>query len=376
LEEAKLNTPFVAQYLEYFSQLFIDYPFKNEKYGHAQFGWNGGMEHQTMSSIGPFVPGLLAHELAHQWFGDFITCANWNEIWLNEGFATYLAELVHEKYNPEDWQIWKSYMLSYITSLPDGSVYVNDITTVDRIFDSRLTYEKGAFVLHMLRGQIGDEAFFAGMKNYLKDTRAINGFATTAIYKENMEQAADTSLTEFFADWILGEGHPVYDIEWNYADKQIQLDVYQQPSTQNGPFFEMKLPLTITVNGKDSVYWITNTQPGQHFSIPSPTLPESVQFNKDCWVLCEVKDFHSSIANRQTSVIESYYNASDKMLTTHIPEVEEAHYSIHDLQGRLVKSGIWKKSNPVIQLDQFLPGMYILTLSTTQNKYNSRFICY
>jgi len=376
LEIAKLNTPFVADYLEFFSRKFIDYPFKNEKYGHAEFGWNGGMEHQTMSSIGPFVPELLSHELAHQWFGDYITCANWNEIWLNEGFATYMAELVHEEFNPADWQLWKSTMLNYITSLPDGSVYVNDISDVNRIFDSRLTYEKGAYVLHMLRGQMGDEAFFAGMKNYLNDSRAINGFATTAIYRENMERAADTTLTEFFKDWIWGEGHPVYDIEWNYADKEIQIDVYQKPSALNGPFFEMKLPVTITVNGKETIYWLANTQQGQHFSIPSPTLPESVQFNKDYWILCEVKDFHSSVANLQSSVIESFYNASEKLLTTHIPEVEEAPYSIYDLQGRIVKSGIWKRSNPIIQLDQLRPGMYILTPSTTQNTYNSRFICY
>jgi len=376
LEKAKFFTPMVAQYLEFFSRKFIDYPFKNEKYGHAEFGWNGGMEHQTMSSIGVFIPEILAHEAAHQWFGDYITCATWNEIWLNEGFATYLAELVNEEYSPSDWAWWKSSMLTYITALPDGSVYVKDISDVNRIFDARLSYEKGAYVLHMLRSQLGDKAFFEGMKRYLNDSRAINGFATTAIYRENMELAADTTLTEFFTDWIWGEGHPVYDVEWNYSDKQIHIDVYQKPSTLNGPFFEMKLPMTITVNGIETLHWLANTQQGQHFSIPSPTLPDSVQFNKDHWILCEVKDFHTSIANTALSGMDISYNPSEKILTTHISETVEAPYTIYDMQGRIVKSGIWKKSHPLIELDKFNPGVYILYLSTPQKTYHSRFICY
>lgn len=375
LEKAKLNTPLVAQYLEYFSRKFIDYPFKNEKYGHAEFGWNGGMENQTMSSIGVFVPEILAHEAAHQWFGDYITCANWNEIWLNEGFATYLAELVNEEFIPINWAWWKSIMLTYITALPDGSVYVKDISDVNRIFDSRLSYEKGAYVLHMLRGQIGDNAFFKGMKNYLNDSRAINGFATTAIYRENMEQAADTSLTEFFQDWIWGEGHPIYDIEWKYSDKQISIDVYQKPSALNGPFFEMKLPITVAVNGIETIYWLANTQQSQRFSIPSPTLPDSVMFNKDYWILGEVKDFHTSIAKTQQIGMNISYNASDKFLKAYIPETNEAPYTIYDMQGRLVKSGIWKKSKPLIELDKFNPGVYLLYLSTPQKTYHSRFIC-
>ena len=85
------------QMIEVFSDHFGLYPFINEKYGHAQFGWGGGMEHQTVSSMGGFSNGLMAHELAHQWYGDMITCADWHHIWLNEGFATYLEAVYIEE---------------------------------------------------------------------------------------------------------------------------------------------------------------------------------------------------------------------------------------------------------------------------------------
>jgi aminopeptidase N len=376
LEKAKLNTPVTKDYLEFFSRKFIDYPFKNEKYGHAQFGWGGGMEHQTMTSMGGFSPGLIAHELAHQWFGDYITCANWHEIWLNEGFATYLAALVDEEFNHDSWDLWKTETSNYITSVPSGSVYVNNTDDVDRIFDGRLSYDKGAFVLHMLRGQVGDKAFFSGMKNYLNDPRAINGFVTTDIFRENMEEAANTTLTEFFADWIWGEGHPVYDFEWSYSNQQIKINVYQQPSTPTGPFFEMKLPVTITANGQDKTYWLSNTQQGQQFSINYASAPESVKFNKDAWILCKEENFNTLATNLNSNEFKPLYNASEKYLTATIPEADKADYSIFDLQGRVMKSGIWKKSNPVITLASFSRGIYIINISTPQKRYNCKFSCY
>src|SRR5690606_6891199 len=90
-----------------FDQLFGPYPFAAEKYGHAQFSWGGGMEHQTMSFMGSFHPEIMSHELAHQWFGDKVTCGSWAEIWLNEGFATYLSGLAYEHHSPNFCNPWK-----------------------------------------------------------------------------------------------------------------------------------------------------------------------------------------------------------------------------------------------------------------------------
>jgi len=168
--------------LALYETLFELYPFHNEKYGHAQFGWGGGMEHTTVSFMVGFDRQLIAHEMGHQWFGDKITCGTWKDIWLNEGFATYLADLVIENFDGVDAFVAdKAAMISSITSVPNGAVYLtdNEATNVNRIFSSRLRYDEGAMVLEMLRFKLGDTAFFQGMKNYLADPALAYGYALT-----------------------------------------------------------------------------------------------------------------------------------------------------------------------------------------------------
>ena len=129
LNYAKASTPVTVQIMKLFNEIIGDYPFASEKYGHAQFGWGGGMEHQTMSFMTNFSYGLIAHELAHQWFGDYITLGSWQDIWLNEGFATYMTALSYENLTSNvDWFNWRKGSVEKITNDPDGSVFVNDTT--------------------------------------------------------------------------------------------------------------------------------------------------------------------------------------------------------------------------------------------------------
>ena len=169
LTSAQASTPVTVSIMELFSNKFEEYPYASEKYAHAQFGWGGGMEHTTVSFMGSFGRNLIAHELAHQWFGDKITCGSWKDIWLNEGFATYLSGLVIEEFDGEpSFKSWKQGRVSSITSQPDGAVYLSDsdTTSVSRIFSSRLSYNKGAMVLHMLRKKVGDANFYQGMQDF------------------------------------------------------------------------------------------------------------------------------------------------------------------------------------------------------------------
>ncbi|HUS00284.1 MAG TPA: M1 family metallopeptidase, partial [Chitinophagaceae bacterium] len=145
------NTPLVLNALQYFHNTFGEYPFIKEKYGHVQFNWGGGMEHQTSTFIVSPDESLMAHELAHQWFGDKVTCGSWEDIWLNEGFATHLASMYMEQKYPALIKSNRIIEINYITSAAGGSVKVDDTTNVGRIFNGRLSYIKGSHLLYMLR---------------------------------------------------------------------------------------------------------------------------------------------------------------------------------------------------------------------------------
>jgi aminopeptidase N len=207
LNQAIATSDYTVHNIEFFSNLFIPYPFYKEKYGHAQFGWGGGMEHQTMTFLCCFNEGLITHELAHQWFGDYVTCGSWKDIWINEGFATFCEGLTMEHFNPGSEIGWRANERDYITTEPGGSVIVDDTTSVNRIFSGRLSYTKGGMFIVMLRNEIGDEAFFNGCKLLLTESAKKGGFATTKQVEEYFETAADTNLTEFFNNWLYGEGY-------------------------------------------------------------------------------------------------------------------------------------------------------------------------
>jgi len=184
--------------MQLYDTTFGPYPFMNEKYGHVQFGWGGGMEHQTSTFVVNIGESLCAHELGHQWFGDKITCGSWKDIWLNEGFATHLASMYMEKKYPANTISTRKSEINDITSQPGGSVEVSDTTDVNRIFDSRLSYTKGSHLLYMLRWKLGDNIFFNALRNYQTDPAVIYGFAKTADLKRNLEQTSGQNLTNFF----------------------------------------------------------------------------------------------------------------------------------------------------------------------------------
>lgn len=271
LNTAKSGTAVTPDIMKLFNSLFEMYPFAREKYGHAQFGWGGGMEHTTMTFMGGWSRGLIAHELAHQWFGNKITCGSWGDIWLNEGFATYLDGLVYENFDGKPgFTQWRKSLVNTITSQSSGSTYVTDTTSVSRIFNSRLTYKKGAMILHMLRYKLGDEAFFEGIRNYLGDPELAYSYARTSDLQKHLEAASGMSLDEFFKDWLYGEGHPNYQVVWsqNDVDKMIHFQVNQTQSHPSVSFFEMPLPITVKgSSGQSEMLRLEVSEDKQTFSL-------------------------------------------------------------------------------------------------------------
>ena len=275
---------------EGFDSLFGRYPYMNEKYGHAQFGWNGGMEHTTMSFVGDFGRDLLSHELAHQWFGNKVTCGSWQDIWLNEGFATYLTGLSYELLaDTTGWENWKRVRVDYVVEALDGSVYVDDTTDIWRIFNGRLSYTKGAMVLHMLRWKLGDDLFYLGLRNFLNDPQLAFGYARTPDLQRHLEAAFGESLNEFFQDWVYGEGYPSYTVEWRQEEESPDLTVTLSQTTSHNSvdFYEMPVPILFSGAGRDSLVIFDHDSTGQVFSLQMPFQIERVTFDPEIWLISD-----------------------------------------------------------------------------------------
>jgi aminopeptidase N len=377
LGEATLRRNETLDIMQFYNSKFITYPFASEKYGHAQFGWGGGMEHQTMSFMTTLDYELVAHEMAHQWFGDYITLASWHDIWLNEGFATYLTGLVFENLqNGALWPIWKSGQVKRITSHSEGSVYVADTTDVNRIFSSRLSYSKGAYLLQMLRWEMGDAKFFQGMNNYLTDPEVANAFASQKEFVAHMEAVADTSFTEFFKDWYYGEGFPTYQLTYytDYADLGKQkLRISQIPSHPSVSFFEMHVPVRVWKDGKYTDLRLYNTKQNQEFEISGSKI-DSVQFDPEQWLCAKVdkvvpvKEISKS---DQIQIIPEYELKSIRVI---IPEfTDNATYQIIDLHGSLVQSGSLSSQNSKIEVNTLMCGIYFFEVDSKNKKRTEKF---
>ncbi|MBL8758793.1 MAG: hypothetical protein JNK35_10225 [Phycisphaerae bacterium] len=192
-----------------FESLFGPYPFADEKYGMYQFPFSGGMEHQTMTGQGVFIGSVTVHELAHQWWGDNVTCQTWSDIWLNEGFATY-SEALWEEFRPGSSGT-PALLLAMAQRRPgnsSGSVYRYDTSNNNTIFSGNSVYRKGAWVLHMLRRTLGDQAFFDAIRAY---RAAYQGSAaTTTDFRNAVEQSTGRDLHRFFDQWVFGTGAPAF----------------------------------------------------------------------------------------------------------------------------------------------------------------------
>lgn len=262
LSSAQNSTGITVAIMNHFISLFGNYPFENEKYGHAQFGWGGGMEHSTVSFMGSFNRGLIAHELAHQWFGNKVTCGSWKDIWLNEGFATFLSGLTIAHLDGKTaHKNWRSSTINSITASPGGAVYLSDIdtTSVSRIFNSRLSYNKGAMVLHMLQKKLGDTAFFNGMKNYISDPNLAYNYAKTPDFIAHLESESGKNLQEFFSDWLYNEGYPSYNLQWHQPNaNKIKFTLNQLQSHNSVSFFEANVPVRIHGTNNETLNLIVN----------------------------------------------------------------------------------------------------------------------
>ncbi|MBY0112543.1 MAG: hypothetical protein K2Y21_06955 [Phycisphaerales bacterium] len=202
----------VSSMLDIFRPLYGEYPFPNEGYGIYQFPFGGGMEHQTMSGQGTFWDLVTSHELAHMWWGDEVTCRTWNDLWLNEGLASYSEAVYYEKRPGSSGQATLvSYMNSQLKPLTvavGGTVYAFDTSNDSELFNFDLRYRKAAWVFHMLRGLVGDQAYFSALRDWSLQFK--DSASTTEQFRASFEQSTGKNLQSFFNEWVYGAGAPTF----------------------------------------------------------------------------------------------------------------------------------------------------------------------
>lgn len=370
------NINWTKQVMNTFETYFGAYPFRNEKYGHMEFMYGGGMEHQTMSSMGGWSKQLIAHELTHQWFGDKVTCGAWNDIWLNEGFATFGEHLANEKLlmTSTEFLNYLQGQSNYITASTTGSVYVPDsgLSSINRIFDSRLSYSKGGYVLRMLKWILGDAAFYQALKDYHARPNLAYSYARTADFNASLLQSTGTDFTEFFNDWVYGEGYPTYTIKWMQGGNQALFKVSQTQSSSNVTFFEMPLPIKVTgTSGQTAYLVLNNTSNNQSFleSVPFPIA--SVQFNYEYQILEKnstvTQDNTLSVSSVEKESFGLYPNpAKNEINLKGINRAED--FTIHAVDGKLVGKGTYQPGK-AIGISELVPGTYFITIDEKSIKF-------
>ena len=375
LNEVKDEIDKTSEAINLYSELLGIYPFKDEKYGHSIWGKGFGMEHQTITSM-PYNIDFrrLSHELSHQWFGNYVTCGTWQDIWLNEGFATYFDYLALKLLVSE--QAGEARMNYYHTKAMtnrSGSVYVpeSEATNPGRIFNYKLSYCKAGSVVKMLRFELqNDELFWQILRNYLSEFR--DSTATTQDFKAVVEETTSDEYDEFFDQWIYGEGYPTYYGHWYQKNDSLFMKVNQRTSYPSvTPLFKMLMQYRINFeDGSDTIIFLRQEKRNQVFKLPisEPLLgvdidPYNQTLNKDDGI--KWLDI-SGIDNEFYTDVKIYPNPSSGIVNIYITgKIEpDSEVSIIDVNGvEVFKAGI-NSEHTVLNAETLSKGLYIIRITS------------
>jgi aminopeptidase N len=381
LNTYKTGIDAVIPMIELLSELYILYPFKEEKYGHCITELGGGMEHQTMTTIGGWSFNLVAHELGHMWFGDNVTCATWSDIWINEGFATYSNYLSQEKLN--GWNAGQNFMVgtqNNVMSATGGSVFIpeEDVTPDDvwRIFNGRLSYDKGAAIIHLLRHEINNDTVFFDVMHTFQETFT-DSTATGLDYKMVAEQVSGLDLEDFFNQWYFGEGYPKYDISWYMFENTMNMTVTQSVSSTT-PLFKMTMDYKLNFeDGTDTVIRLYQNANIQNFAVEVPKQVVSMSVDPDNWTFERV--------NTITVIIEetnnpNYFafgpNPANEVINIYLlnPDGRERKAQICDLSGRVLSEQSFTEASKQVDVSWLKAGAYLINISDDKQHLSKRFI--
>lgn len=359
--------------IEHFSELFGLYPFKDEKYGHSMAAFQGGMEHQTMTTQGFFDLWLTAHELGHQWFGNLVTCKSWQDVWLNEGFASYTEYLAYEKLDPTQKDIWIRTNQNNVMTQNGGTVFVNDTTSVRRIFDTRLSYDKAACVIHTLRFLVNNDGlFYQSLRNFLQSYAFQT--ANTADFQKTLEQTTGKNFQTFFSQWIFGQGFPNYTVRWNQVGNQLLIENKQAGSVPSvTPLFTNDIEYKVTFfSGLSTIFRLKqeNLQETHILQVTEPV--SSIEVDPNHWLIDKStvqRDLNLGLAlalEKISPLARPFYPNPTKDFLFLELETLPARIEIFQAGGKMILSKDAEHQNLKLDLGHLPAGVYFIRVEGNQ----------
>jgi len=353
--------------LELFSDKFGLYPFANEKYGHCLTTLGGGMEHQTMTTIGNFSEewyNIISHELGHMWFGDYVTCATWQDIWINEGFASYTEYIALENLRSfDDAQSWMRKTHNYALEESNFGIYIpfEDAGDESFIFYFRLSYKKGAAIIHMLRHEINnDDLFFSSLQNFLSEYG--DSVATGDDFKNSLEASTEMEFDSFFDQWYYGKGYPHFDVSYKQSNDTLIMTVTQTTTSPETPLFQLNVDYKLTHANGDTTVRLYQSKNIETFQVPIKEKITNIVVDPDNWIV----DYENTNAVKTPKAPKPLFsfspNPANENIRVGFSNNRESSklIDIYDLNGRLIKSYQTNNSDYIIDISYLAPGIYII----------------
>ena len=377
INQQKVQLNKMPQVLEFQSKMYGMYPFYKEKYGHCMAPFGGGMEHQTMTSLGFFEYYINAHELGHQWWGDNVTCKGWADIWINEGFASYTEHLVAQYLDPTNFLPNLNAAHNSVMSQPGGSVFFTNHDTVDAnvIFNSRLTYDKGGAIIRSLQFLTNNDSVWFNTLRGFQNTYK-NNTASVIDFKNYYQTQTGINATQFFNQWYYGEGYPTFNVKYNFSNGVFYLKNTQSVSMPNvTPFFTTPLQYKISRVGQaDTTVRLNHFQATENFSFALTGTVSAVSCDPNNWIINKVvgpsRDLTLGInptsmesIDLQTNNTQIFIgpNPSSGIINITKNNEDVLFAEVFDINGNLILQSNFQKQLK-IDLTNYVNGVYLINV--------------
>ncbi len=365
-------------------KLFGMYPFYKEKYGHCMAPFGGGMEHQTMTSLGFFEYYIDAHELGHQWWGDNVTCKSWGDIWINEGFASYTEHLTAQYLDPTNFASNLNSAHNSVMGQPGGKVFVTGQDTMDSnvIFDSRLTYDKGGAIIRTLQFVTNNDSTWFNCLRGFQNTYK-NSTASVIDFKNYYQTFTGINATQFFNQWYYGEGYPTFNVKYYGAPGTMTIKSTQTTSFPSSiPLFITPMEYRITRTAMaDTVVRVMHSNAVETYTINMLGTPTGVVCDPNNWVINKVVGpaLDNTLGLNENTIsfasVKIGPNPTKGIFTITNDQNLEGKTEVFDITGKKL---LEKKLSSEITFDlgNYANGIYILKISDVNGneKYSQKII--